>query len=640
MAAQSTQCWVWCPASQTKGAQFKHPAEVPLDDEDAARACFVECVKGPRVARISPAMLLQTKGNLCLIAEKGATREVPKYMVLPWYEGLLILETLEANEGQPGFLAVGWFDSELKAVLDKERGKFSAGRLNGTLYAEKRLINIAVTGARFSDGEREWQYRREKLRSDDIASLADGEDAGGYFGVKEVIDYLPPWEAFLKEKCGFYQEFYQVQWSHPFSVVDYSSVENGSGTGATWEPDECLPADLDALRLQAKKTWIRRRREAEKEAAKRPQGSPSPGNAPSASPSGGSVKRPNVVTPTQATRSTPPPPAKVARLRRDGEALDRDMMHSRVGHDFEPGDAEKKLGHIRSGWPKSAAEYPRGYAVASPPGFCWAECDCMDDARPQRTSELRKGWLEDLPRAEAAKVAIAAFSEQKSFVFRRGTVSKRCYFETATENTGDLTHAQAASDLAHFVDRALHAVLQKIPAASLSSEGDPVIIPARMVLSEDLDYEPLRFMAASDVELPPWARVDSDTGRLALNRLPTANELPAQLRIQFAHAEGRLEDTGAHLTVTVIPDMPTQAWVMATKPLVDRFADVSKSNLERGVRASLQERFSEIYDFDGNGGKGIALQRPLGVWLDVMGRILRLLRSAAGANLAFPHRGR
>ena len=45
-------------------------------------------------------------------------------------------------------------------------------------------------------------------------------------------------------------------------------MENGCGetVGATWEPDECLPAGLDPLRVAAKRTWIRARREKEAKA--------------------------------------------------------------------------------------------------------------------------------------------------------------------------------------------------------------------------------------------------------------------------------------------------------------------------------------------------------------------------------------
>merc|ERR1712203_351860 len=184
-------------------------------------------------------------------------------MGLPFYEGLLMLEAMQESEDKPGFLPAGWLDDELRSILEKERAKFPKGKLSSTLYTEKRLLNIAVTGAHFPDGDREWQYRREKLKTHDMSNVAEGEDAGGYWRVKELVDYMPPWEAFLSDKCGFYQEFYQVHWSHPFSVIDYTSVENGSCTGATWEPDECLPSDLDPLRIGAKKKWIKSRRELE-----------------------------------------------------------------------------------------------------------------------------------------------------------------------------------------------------------------------------------------------------------------------------------------------------------------------------------------------------------------------------------------
>merc|ERR1712060_178572 len=90
-----------------------------------------------------------------------------------------------------------------------------------------------------------------------------------FFKIRDITGYLPPWEAFCNEKCGFYQDFYQVRWEYPFSEVDYSRVENGcmATVGATWEPDECLPAHLDPLRLAAKRAWIKTQREKEKQTA-------------------------------------------------------------------------------------------------------------------------------------------------------------------------------------------------------------------------------------------------------------------------------------------------------------------------------------------------------------------------------------
>merc|ERR1740117_1411778 len=79
----------------------------------------------------------------------------------------------------------------------------------------------------------------------------------GYFKIGTICQYMPPWEAFCHPKCGYYQDFYQVRWSHPYSEVDYAQCENGcvDVLGSTWEPDECLPPCLDPLRIQAKRSW-------------------------------------------------------------------------------------------------------------------------------------------------------------------------------------------------------------------------------------------------------------------------------------------------------------------------------------------------------------------------------------------------
>lgn len=621
MASQSSTVWVWCPVESQKDKVFRHPADIPFEDEAAAKACFIECLRGPKTARINPATMLQSKGNVALIAERGATREVPKFMILPWYEGLLILEELEAVQGKSGHIQAGWWDQELKGLLDKERSKFQTGRLNGTLYTEKRLLNNAVTGMRFVDNdEREWAYRRENIKADDQTTLMDGEDGGNFFRIRDITGYLPPWEAFHNEKCGFYQDFYQVRWEYPFSEVDYSSVENGcaSVTGATWEPDECLPAHLDPLRLAAKRQWIKRKREQE---LKQQQADK---NTSSASPPAATVKK-------EKTDEVPPPPVKMARVRRDGAALERDLLRSSIGHDFAPETIEQALGQIRSGWPKQPQDYPKGFAVASPPGFCWADCDCMDDQRPQRSWETRKGWLEDPSRTNAAQSAIQVFSEQTHFVRRRGQVSKMCFFETAQGNHLDQTNSKAALDLAQLTERALQAVLQQIPVSSLGADADPVRIPARAFLSDDADYEPLRFTGTivGGAALPQWLRLEPDDGRIVASRPPSASELPMKIQADLLHAEGTIAFASCTIVAERFP--PSSApWLVSTAPIAQRYGDPNKCPLERGVRAALLEHFSEVYDFNHR----TVRERPLGVWLDAMVRILRLLRAAAGANLA------
>jgi len=616
MAQGNNTVWVWAPLEKSK--DFRHPADIPTEDEAVAKACFIDGLRGPRSARISPVTMLQSKGNMAMIAEKGATREVPKFMILPWYEGLLILEEMEACEGKLGHLQASWWDDELRSILAKERAKSQSGRLNGTLYAEKRLLNNAVTGTRFVDtDEREWAYRRENIKIDDQITLTEGEDADGFFRIKDVIGYLPPWEAFHSEKCGFYQDFYQVKWQYPYSEVDYSSVENGcvGGAGATWEPDECLPAQLDALRLSAKKAWIKRRREQEL----RQQQSSSAG-----SPTGTAVKR--------ERPDSEGPPAKMARERGDGAPLERDLLRSKIGHDFSPEQISQSLAQIRSGWPKKPEDYPKGFAVASPPGFCFDDCDCMDDQRPQRSWETRKGWLEDTSRSSAALNAIQVFSEQTHFVRRRGQVSKMCYFETAQQHKHDQTHARAALDLAQRIEKAVQSVLQQIPIASLAVEADPVRVPGRAFLAEDKDYLQLRYAATTAVggELPPWLRIEPDDGRLVATKLPPAGDLPLNLKIELFQAEGAT----SHATCTIVGDRfphPSGPWLVCTPPIGQLFTDGSRCPLERGVRAALHEHVAEVYDFN----RRTARERSLGVWLGAMVRIMCLLRSAAGANLAW-----
>jgi len=632
--ATTQSAWVWYPATDARSSAFKHPGEVPLDDEAAARACFVESLRGPRAARISPATILQNKGNVALIAEKGATREVDACMLLPWYEGLLLLEALSEAQGREGRIPAEWLDDELREIVEKERRKTKNGRLNGTLYTERRLLNCATTGARFHDGEREYRFKRDKLKAGDATRIADGEDVNGFFRIQGLVGYLPPWEAFLHEKCGFYQDFYQVKWSSPFSEVDYAAVENGSALGSTWEPDECLPAEMDPLRFAAKKSWIQKRRELEQkreqelkqDAANAPRASPPNVSGSPPAPS----SQPTISTPDGRSSVPGPPPVKRARMRRDGNALERDLLDSAVGHDFAPEGAESKFGKVCQGWPKKAEEYPMGFAVASPPGFCWANCDCMDDMRIQRSWETRKAWLEDSSRTSAAKACIAAFGEQTHFVFRRGAVSKRCYFETDQSQRSDLAGSRAAWDLSVQAERAVNAVLQRIPVAALAPEAGTVRLPARAYLSGEGDYEPLRYKATTSAggALPMWLRVDPDRGRIIVSKAPPDSELPLQCRVELVHAEGAAE--AAAFTIVAESSTPLP-WLAATMSIIQRF-DPTRCPLEAGVRAALMERFSEMYDFNTKS----AQQQSLGAWLASMDRVLRLLRSASSVFVVPP----
>lgn len=609
--------WVWSPAGDSNN-DFQHPSEIPLDLE-SAKVRWMQNRRGPRLARISRADLLQTKGSMHLIAENGATREVPKFMVLPWYEGLLLLDTLVEATRDNAVLKAEWLDDELLKLLEQERVKYKS--LKGPLYMEKKLVNTAITGASFFDkDEREHHYRRENVKGDDMAGLVEGVGTEELYKIKEVIGYLPPWEAFCNEKCGFYQDFYLVRWDHPFSEVDYSKVENGCSTtaGSTWEPDECLPPQLDPLRVASKQAWIRRQRDVEnKKAVARRTAPPSPEGA----------KRPR----TEAFKAEPPPPktkTKLAQFRRDGKALEADMFRLSEGHDFDFGDMEdKNLANVRTGWPKAPQDYPPGYRVANPPGFCWEGCDCMDDQRVQHAWEVTKAWLEDRERTRKAKVCIDNLTQQVTMLRRRGEVRKMHYFEALTEKMPDMTHARAAIDLAGRIARRIADALQAMPLGSLSanSSGPPVTIPAVAFLTEEHDALPLRYEAADP--LPGWLRLDEETGALRVSSAPDFIE-----EVTFTVKLHLTEGCKGKAQCTVIPPLPAGSrapWSACTGNIMAHFNNLDACLLDRHARSVLSERLADIWDFQQRAPREVSLAK----WLHVIATVMRMLRSTAVAHI-------
>lgn len=565
-----------------------------------------------------------------MIAENGATREVPKtMMLLHWYEGLLLLDELEQSRKKAGSLQAEWLDDELLQVLEQERTKLK--RISGPSYLERRLVNTSVTGNSFLDrSKKQWRYRREGVEVEDESGRAEGEDANGYFKIKDVIEYLPPWQAFCHEKCGFYQDFYLVRWEFPFSEVDYSKVENGCTTmvGATWEPDECLPAHLDSLRIASKTSWIKKQREMEPKplAAKRP------GPSPPAEAEGS--KRPrrdfSAATPeglTPRTDGFTPKFLVKTRNRRDGKPLEPDTFRLSTGHDFVPGEYAK-IADIRNGWPRTPQDYPAGYRVANPPGFCFESCDCMDDGRLQTSWEVHKAWLEQPERSNLALAALELFSRQSHFVRRRTTASM--FVETTTGQVPDQTHAMAALDLAGSIGRQIGKILEMIPVQSIvaGKPGPAVAVPAISFLLEEHDAVPLRYEGSlrGGGALPAWLQLDVENGVLQA----TANHgLKENLhfQVELIHSEGCMGT--AVCAITPQRSIGSSApWVVATGIMIARFTDVAACPLDWGARAVLAERLSEIYDFELLSSREVSL----GQWLKSVGTVMRMLRTTAVAH--------
>lgn len=332
-----------------------------------------------------------------------------------------------------------------------------------------------------------------------------------------------------------------------------------------------------------------------------------------------------------STRPPSEPPqrkVKLAATRRDGKPLVRDLFHSRCGHDFAVNESEKIPGCIKACWPKDPQAYPPGYAAATPPGFCTAACDCMDDQRPQKSWETMKHWLEDAQRTAQATASLDKLGTAfpADVCRRRGEVSKMFFFETQHKNLGDQTFLRAALDLAQRVSDAVRMALKEVSLKDLAAGGDEVKLPAAAFLTGELDYEPLSFETAGG-SASSWAQVGTDDGTLAVVGRPP--QQPTALSINLRHAEGHVGTA----TCMVTPESLGGAnapWCRALVPVVERFADSTSCQLLPGARAALTERFGEIWSFEAGAPRAVSLA----AWLQAMSIILRMLRTAAVANIA------
>ncbi|CAE6914752.1 unnamed protein product [Symbiodinium sp. CCMP2592] len=531
--------------------------------------------------------------------EDGSSHEVPRTRVIAWYEGLLVLQELEARRDA----RITWFDDRFRKLLTQERKK---RKVSGILYLEKKLLNLSVTGKRFEDAEGiSFVHRRPGVKDADIPEDKDEDPTPDGFRIADITGYMPPWEAWCHEHAGFYQDFYRVHWQDDkgtaWAGMNLSKVENGAAeAGSTWEPDDCIPASLDGMRLREKTRWLKRKHEQEqKEKAEKDK--------------------------EEAERRPEPPPAKMARYKRDGSPLLRDMFRLKRGHDFNPPQAGKDP-DVRSGWPKRAEDYPPGYGCADPPGLCRASCDCMDDNRSQKPWETTKEWLEDPKRASDAKKAIEALSAQQRFVRRRGTTSNFHYFETAQTRQADQTHTNAAMYLCKVLEESVRSVLKDLPILALQENGDSVRIPAGALMKPSEDYVPVQFQLSQTSSARKWLCLGEEDGKLSLiGRGPPSR--PAPFRVEFVHPEGMTAVVDCMVT-----DAQVKSWLSASSRIVARFTDVAHCPLSRKSRGVLQEHLGKIFDF----GTKVAKEVSLGRWLDVVDMLIRMLRTTAMAHVVKP----
>ena len=578
---EKKEVWIWDPV---EGA-FTHPGAIPTE-RAVAKAHFLDGISGPFINQISRATVLDHKSGPGLLIERGDQKQekVPKSRVLHWFEGILILHAIRSSRQQ-----VSWMTREFDAVLSGQRMSPLTLAIN---YVEQRLLTEAVTGAKFIDQKgTEHNFRRRGLEK---AEVKNSGELLGFWKIKNITGYMPPWEAF--HVFGVYQDFYLVHWAYPFSEVDYSTVENGCGIpGATWEPDECLPPHLDGFRKREKRSWIERKRLEEEREAKTGRDS------------------------ARNKRSRSDSVPQMAKFRKDGKPLIPDVFRFKVGHDFKP-DNLLNPDDVRGQWPKKDEDYPEGFKVASPPGFCFKSCNCMDDGRLQLPSELAKHWLEEGMRTTAANLAVQNLSAQ-SFLRRRGQISGRHpHFEALSQNHSvSVRSKEVAAEIAREIQLQMESAMKSIPLAALLDRQDRVRIPTVAFQTAEYDYIPQAFTSVSAGF--EWLSVGPKDGLLTGIHEP-ATKPPLTLKVQLRYSEG------SRSVELVLVDMPN-VWQRGTKEIVNRLRQV-ECPLWPNIHALLREHLSKIYDFGTLSPKEVRF----GQWLHCTEVLLRMLRSLACANLA------
>lgn len=627
--------WYWCPVSPSR--TFTHPADLPVNDEALAKKYFLENVRGPRIARIKPVTMLrpnETKDSFVVIMD-GREQEVPISHVIHWHEGLFLLDQLAATKGLPGHFDCDWFTDELQRLLVEETRQLQVPSIRQLTTFSNMVRRSYIGRSKLNDGT--VKYRR---RSSDVQPVFPAPKLAvqepGYYDIKDITDFMPAWEAFCDKRCGVYQDFYLVRWDVPHSDTDFSASENGGGKGLTWEPDECIPEHLDELRLRAKEAWLAQ------QASRPPLGHR---QRPTPTENG---LQPSGKRPREEENGGAPPPRRRAKLKRNGQPLLPCLIDADIGHDFEPlpgveesleryGEGEDRIlpDRIISAWPKAAQDYPAGHAAAGPPGHCFDDCNCMDDHRLQLGEELRKSWLEepgtvDAYRNSLATSAVNSMAQRLAGrVTKRGEVSGRHFFETNAEIFGASPSTAAALDLSSFVIKAIRAVLQEIPFQELTQANWPVVLPAAAFLLSEEDLIPVRFaVVGQSPGSENVVTVHPDTGAIhpaTKPPLPPSHKVQLDIELKVMEAS-----TPKVATIFVVPSGDSTRRTRVQEPVIQRLLQERSCPLLQAVREALKLHLEEIYDFQ----RHLPLEQPLGRWLEVMSRVLRMLRASTGTTVA------
>mmetsp|Transcript_50217 Transcript_50217/g.92770 ORF Transcript_50217/g.92770 Transcript_50217/m.92770 type:complete len:638 (+) Transcript_50217:22-1935(+) len=596
-------------------------AAIPADTQEH-RSRLSKRGWGPRWARLCPVSYQKVSNpDVVQVLEQrtNARYTLSPSRILPWYEGLLLLDSMSRRGAR-----TEWF-RQIQPTFEKE--KQDKKTLSSRLYVERALLNGAITGPKFEDGSGVvHEYRRKQLKVVEPTDAPDGpgpdaDPKSGWFEVESFVDYLPAWEAYLHPRCGLYQEFYAVRWASPHNKTDFRATENGheAALGVTWEPDECLPDSLDPLRVAAKRTWLEKQKQQDAGVVSIDVGPEENRAAP--------VKRPADGKHTDEPEKKPKyNPGKL-------EALFDDLIAPTLSHCWyhppKEADPDKAERQIRSGWPKSADEYPAGYGACDPPGFCWDTCDCMEDWHLGKKMLPKVSSIpgqEEPDRDGKVESAFQAFQNLHQHVRR---VSNK-YLEPKRSSASNKSEMLVgASHLANIVTMVMHQCSQAIPcSALLAKEGAGLfrsLAPA--FAGPDLPkgaVEPLGYILTDG---PEWLQVESGSGSAIVDRAGMQNAkkgAPQKVQLTLLHMEGREDKMECVLDGTSDQDGQSSQTAL-TRQVVQSMSKIA----DPALRLSAEEMCLEIYNFSCD----CCHTASVGTWVRVMSDLLCLARTAATAHV-------
>jgi len=600
------QCWFWRAVVEGAGGGLRDASALPSEPR-AHAARINKNLWGPRWARLCPARLVEVRGPHALIREqdKEKPERLPASLLLLWYEGLLVLDSVS----KAGGTEVPWLTESLRAILESERAKYKYGQLSACLYSQKYLMNVAATGPQFygSDGTT-FAHRRQLQAARGVPSETEATE--GWYKVTALAEYLPPWEAFTHPKCGLYQDFYMVEWGPPHDKEDYSKQERGCDTkpGATWEPDECLPEDLDALRATVKKRWADQQKDREGKEREQCEAAQQ-------------LKRKEIAREEDAKKRARQVPLK--KYNPMDLQLIKDMALPQRRHGVHVVLDSIDEGEIKKGWPKSADEFPEGYGACDPPGCCGSLCDCMEDWHLGRRAPGMP-WVDTPQRTAASDAAVQAFAKLQDHVQRRGQFSGMHYLEPITDRfkRKDITRVAGAAGFGRLVKAVLREAAQRVPLAALISEqgnerdGWTILRMLADGFSNDEvhpdaggPFMPLQMIVSEPLA---WLSVHAGTGEVSVieDKVPQATDDKKQVSLKLeltSMIPGKSDRMECDIGLDEPEIVGGNIWPVTSK-IITKCQRLEDNPVLQEI---VMDRLSCIYDFAG----GTGIETTFGRWL-------------------------